>query len=77
MLRNVISIAAVIVVRGFTVVFVMRYCFAGYTHRIGRTGRAGKTGKAVSFLTEEDSAVFYDLKQILTSSSVSSCLELS
>ena len=34
-----------------------------YTHRIGRTGRAGKTGVAVSFLTKDDSAVFYDLKQ--------------
>jgi len=35
-----------------------------YTHRIGRTGRAGKTGVAVSFLTKDDSAVFYDLKQV-------------
>lgn len=44
-----------------------------YTHRIGRTGRAGKTGKAVSFVTKEDSALFYDLKQVLLSSSVSTC----
>ncbi|CAH2069041.1 unnamed protein product, partial [Iphiclides podalirius] len=44
-----------------------------YTHRIGRTGRAGKTGKAISFVTKEDSAVFYDLKQVLLSSSVSTC----
>ena len=36
-----------------------------YTHRIGRTGRAGKTGIAVSFLTKDDSAVFYDLKQVI------------
>ena len=35
-----------------------------YTHRIGRTGRAGKAGVAVSFLTKDDSAVFYDLKQV-------------
>ena len=35
-----------------------------YTHRIGRTGRAGKTGVAVTFLTKEDSALFYDLKQV-------------
>lgn len=35
-----------------------------YTHRIGRTGRAGKTGIAVTFLTKDDSAVFYDLKQV-------------
>ena len=35
-----------------------------YTHRIGRTGRAGKTGIAVTFLTQDDSGVFYDLKQV-------------
>lgn len=35
-----------------------------YTHRIGRTGRAGKTGIAVTFLTKDDSEVFYDLKQV-------------
>ncbi|XP_014239413.1 probable ATP-dependent RNA helicase DDX23 [Cimex lectularius] len=44
-----------------------------YTHRIGRTGRAGKTGVAVTFLTKDDSALFYDLKQIIISSPVSSC----
>lgn len=35
-----------------------------YTHRIGRTGRAGKTGVAVSFVTKDDSAILYDLKQV-------------
>merc|ERR1712106_1149244 len=44
-----------------------------YTHRIGRTGRAGKSGKAISFLTSDDSFLFYDLKQTLVSSPVSSC----
>ncbi|KAA0186103.1 hypothetical protein HAZT_HAZT010406 [Hyalella azteca] len=44
-----------------------------YTHRIGRTGRAGKTGRAISFLTKEDSGIFYDLKQTLLSSPVSTC----
>lgn len=44
-----------------------------YTHRIGRTGRAGKTGKAISFVTKEDSMLFYDLKQVLLQSSVSTC----
>ncbi|KAG1334732.1 DEAD-box ATP-dependent RNA helicase 21-like [Cocos nucifera] len=39
-----------------------------YTHRIGRTGRAGKTGVATTFLTPEDSEVFYDLKQMLIQS---------
>ena len=47
------------------------YSLPGYTHRIGRTGRAGKTGVAVTFLTQEDSAVFYDLKQTLLASPVS------
>ena len=42
-----------------------------YTHRIGRTGRAGKTGVAVTFLTKEDSALFYDLKQVVSASPVS------
>ncbi|XP_014663956.1 PREDICTED: probable ATP-dependent RNA helicase DDX23 [Priapulus caudatus] len=44
-----------------------------YTHRIGRTGRAGKSGIAISFLTKEDSAVFYDLKQTMLGSSSSHC----
>ncbi|KAH8321233.1 probable ATP-dependent RNA helicase DDX23 [Drosophila kikkawai] len=44
-----------------------------YTHRIGRTGRAGKTGCAISFVTKDDSALFYDLKQCVTASPVSVC----
>jgi len=44
-----------------------------YTHRIGRTGRAGKSGKSVTFLTADDSHLFYDLKAMLISSPVSSC----
>jgi len=44
-----------------------------YTHRIGRTGRAGKSGKAITFLTNDDSALFYDLKMMLQSSPVSDC----
>ncbi|XP_059478818.1 probable ATP-dependent RNA helicase DDX23 [Neocloeon triangulifer] len=44
-----------------------------YTHRIGRTGRAGKTGIAISFLTKDDSPLFYDLKQIIMASPVSTC----
>ena len=42
-----------------------------YTHRIGRTGRAGKNGIAISFLTKDDSHLFYDLKQLIQSSPVS------
>ena len=37
-----------------------------YTHRIGRTGRAGKSGKAITFLTQDDSHLFYDLKVCTT-----------
>ncbi|GMT18295.1 hypothetical protein PFISCL1PPCAC_9592 [Pristionchus fissidentatus] len=44
-----------------------------YTHRIGRTGRAGKHGRAVTFLTPEDKDVFFDLKQVLVESPVSTC----
>uniref|UniRef100_A0A3B5K808 Probable ATP-dependent RNA helicase DDX23 n=1 Tax=Takifugu rubripes TaxID=31033 RepID=A0A3B5K808_TAKRU len=44
-----------------------------YIHRIGRTGRAGKSGVALTFLTKEDSAVFYDLKQAILESPVSTC----
>ncbi|KAF4338357.1 pre-mRNA-splicing ATP-dependent RNA helicase PRP28 [Fusarium beomiforme] len=42
-----------------------------YTHRIGRTGRAGKSGVAITFLGPEDTDVMYDLKQILSKSSIS------
>ncbi|XP_037816830.1 probable ATP-dependent RNA helicase DDX23 [Lucilia sericata] len=44
-----------------------------YTHRIGRTGRAGKTGCAISFVTKDDSQLFYDLKQCVMASPVSVC----
>lgn len=44
-----------------------------YTHRIGRTGRAGKAGLAISFCTKDDSHLFYDLKQTIMSSPISSC----
>ncbi|KAI9351733.1 P-loop containing nucleoside triphosphate hydrolase protein, partial [Zopfochytrium polystomum] len=42
-----------------------------YTHRIGRTGRAGEKGVAITFLSQSDSDVFYDLKQMLQKSSIS------
>jgi len=48
-------------------------CVVDYTHRIGRTGRAGKKGVAISFLTKDDSPVFYDLKLLLQESPVSVC----
>ena len=39
-----------------------------YTHRIGRTGRAGKSGTALSFLTDTDAPVLFDLKKMLQKS---------
>ena len=44
-----------------------------YTHRIGRTGRAGKNGIAISFVTKDDNQLFYDLKQLILSSPISTC----
>jgi ATP-dependent RNA helicase DDX23/PRP28 len=36
-----------------------------YTHRIGRTGRAGKKGTAITFLTDSDEGIFYELRNFL------------
>lgn len=49
------------------------FLFLDYTHRIGRTGRAGKHGIAVTFITKEDSHLFYDLKQLIMTSPISTC----
>jgi len=48
--------------------FDMPKTIEDYTHRIGRTGRAGLKGLANSFLTPEDSEIFYDLTNFLKSS---------
>mmetsp|Transcript_93388 Transcript_93388/g.264372 ORF Transcript_93388/g.264372 Transcript_93388/m.264372 type:complete len:754 (-) Transcript_93388:236-2497(-) len=48
--------------------FDMPKSIEDYTHRIGRTGRAGNKGLAVSFVTPEDSEIFYDLTQFLKTS---------
>ena len=53
--------------------FDMAKSIEDYTHRIGRTGRAGKSGTAITFLTQNDSQTFYDLKQYLIESPVSTC----
>lgn len=55
------------------VTIIVYLIISDYTHRIGRTGRAGKTGVAISFLTKDDAAVYYDLKQCLINSAVSHC----
>jgi ATP-dependent RNA helicase DDX23/PRP28 len=51
--------------------FNMAHSIESYTHRIGRTGRAGKSGVAITFLGPEDNDVLYDLKQMLSKSSIS------
>lgn len=38
-----------------------------YCHRIGRTGRAGKSGIAISYITDADTDIMYDLKAYLDS----------
>ncbi|CAB5196814.1 putative ATP-dependent RNA helicase DDX23 [Rhizophagus irregularis] len=42
-----------------------------YTHRIGRTGRAGKSGVSITFLSNADADVMYDLKQMIMKSPIS------
>ncbi|KAK5109721.1 mRNA splicing protein prp28 [Meristemomyces frigidus] len=51
--------------------FNMATNIESYTHRIGRTGRAGKQGVAITFLGQEDADVLYDLKQMMSKSSLS------
>ncbi|KAH0342291.1 pre-mRNA-splicing ATP-dependent RNA helicase PRP28, partial [Aureobasidium melanogenum] len=51
--------------------FNMATNIESYTHRVGRTGRAGKSGVAITFLGPEDNDVLYDLKQMLSKSSIS------
>ncbi|KAL1756009.1 P-loop containing nucleoside triphosphate hydrolase protein [Schizophyllum commune] len=51
--------------------FQMAGTIEAYVHRIGRTGRAGKLGTAITFLTNEDDEVMYDLKQEISKSPVS------
>lgn len=51
--------------------FNMATNIESYTHRIGRTGRAGKSGVAITFLGAEDTDTMYDLKQMLSKSSIS------
>ena len=51
----------------------MAKCIDDYIHRIGRTGRAGKSGTAITFLTKEDSMLFYDLKMAVLESPLSEC----
>ncbi|KDR81517.1 hypothetical protein GALMADRAFT_239515 [Galerina marginata CBS 339.88] len=51
--------------------FQMASTIEAYVHRIGRTGRAGKMGIAITFLTNDDDEVMYDLRQEISKSPVS------
>ncbi|TFK76532.1 P-loop containing nucleoside triphosphate hydrolase protein [Pluteus cervinus] len=51
--------------------FQMAGTIESYVHRIGRTGRAGKLGTSITFLTNDDDEVMYDLKQEISKSPVS------
>ena len=44
-----------------------------YTNRIGHASRVGRSGQALSFLTPDDSHLYFDLKQMLLSSPASHC----
>jgi len=51
--------------------FQMAGTIEAYVHRIGRTGRAGKLGTSITFLSNDDEEVMYDLKQEISKSPVS------
>ncbi|KAI6045375.1 P-loop containing nucleoside triphosphate hydrolase protein [Pisolithus marmoratus] len=51
--------------------YQMANTIEAYVHRIGRTGRAGKQGTSITFLTNDDDEVMYDLKQEIAKSPVS------
>ncbi|KIM31076.1 hypothetical protein M408DRAFT_65652 [Serendipita vermifera MAFF 305830] len=51
--------------------FQMSNTIEAYVHRIGRTGRAGKQGVAITFLTNDDDEVMYELKQEISKSPIS------
>lgn len=52
--------------------FDMAKSIEDYVHRIGRTGRMGKSGTTITFLTNDDSAMFYDLRVLVQRASKSS-----
>lgn len=46
--------------------FQMSTRFEEYIHRIGRTGRAGKQGQSSTYIDDDDSGVFPELKKFLS-----------
>ncbi|CAL1704369.1 unnamed protein product [Somion occarium] len=51
--------------------YQMANTIEAYVHRIGRTGRAGKQGTSITFLSNDDEEVMYELKQEIGKSPVS------
>lgn len=47
-----------------------------YCHRIGRTARAGKSGIAITYVTDADTEVMYELKQYLEATNAAIPMEL-
>ncbi|KAF7793189.1 hypothetical protein EIP86_004298 [Pleurotus ostreatoroseus] len=56
---------------GLVINYQMSNTIEAYVHRIGRTGRAGKQGTAITFLSNDDDEVMYDLRQEISKSPVS------
>ena len=56
---------------GLVINYDMPKVIDSYIHRIGRTGRQGKQGLAISFVTDHDTEILYDLKKALEESPVS------
>ena len=54
-------------------VFILMRTFIllDYIHRVGRTGRAGSSGTAISFVTDDSTDMYFDLRVILQRSSKS------
>lgn len=56
---------------GLVLNFQMADSIERWVHRVGRTGRAGKTGVAITFLSDNDDEVMFDLKQEIAKSPLS------
>ena len=47
------------------------HIYLDFIHRIGRTGRAGQFGLTLTFLTPQDTEIYYDLKTLIQKSPIS------
>ena len=51
---------------GFVINFDMALHIEEYIHRSGRTGRCGNAGTCISFITDEDKAIFKDMYDLMS-----------